>query len=342
MNLRFASILLTGLTSVLTAVMVLGVCVFLLKLPVHVYDAGWLLLTVALSLMISIWMGYRFIQPVRRRLYEIEEMAALMAAGRLHYRVATLGTGDDEIEQLAVQFNQMANQIENQVRMLQALAEENQRLAGDAQRAAALDERQRLARELHDSVSQQLFAIAMLSAAAERHAAARSPALSGTLAQLQGLAEAAQREMRGLLLHLRPVELAGRALAEAARAFLDGIEERHQLQTSLQFEVNIELGPAIEEQLFRVLQEAVANVLKHAQATQVQVLLAVEDGNVVLTITDNGIGIDTTVEAGHDSYGLHSMQERTQAVGGHFEIWRRNQGTAVRVQVPIFPEEGQG
>lgn len=339
MNLRRASILITGLTSVCSSIVVMFVAEFVLRIPLRPNDIGWLLLTVVVLLVASVWMGYQFIQPIRRRLYAIEETAALMAAGRLHHRVATLGTGEDEIEQLAIQFNQMGNQIENQVRMLQALAEENQKLAADAQRAAALDERQRLSRELHDSVSQQLFAISMLSATAKRYADEASPDLDGTLTQLEELAGAAQREMRALLLHLRPVELAGRALADATQAFLEGITERHQLETSLQFDIDVELGDAIEEQVFRILQEAVANVLKHADASSVQVHVARREQSVMLTVMDDGIGIEISAEGVRDSYGLRFMRERAEALGGTFDVWRRNQGTAVRVQIPVFEGE---
>jgi NarL family two-component system sensor histidine kinase LiaS len=244
-----------------------------------------------------------------------------------------MGNGD-EIDQLGHQFNEMGEKLQAQVKILQNLAEENKTLAAESERGAVLDERQRLARELHDSVSQQLFALTMLSAAAQRYFTNQSPRLEETLNQMNNLANAAQREMRALLLHLRPVELDGRSLKEACEGFLTAVQERHGFDLSFDYTLSDTLPPVIEQQLFRVLQEAAANVLKHAQATAIKVTVGGDETSVHMTVLDNGIGIENEDHVGENSYGIQSMRERAAALGGTFDVWQRTQGTAVRVAIP--------
>lgn len=285
--------------------------------------------------------GYRLAQAFRRRLFEIEEAAVLMAGGRLHHRVARFGE-NDEIDQVAAEFNRMGEQLEAQVAMLQQLAEENQALTEQVQRTATMEERQRLARELHDSVSQELFALTMLSETALRQLEAGSVKLHENLLQMAELANRAQREMRALLLHLRPVELAGRSFQEATASFLQAVEERHQLACHFSFPIlgsdtlgEIEdLPPGVEEQLFRIVQEAVANVLKHANATALWVNVNVHSASYELTISDNGVGITRAVEGTADHYGILAMRERCARLGGTLEFFSRNPGTTLRVVIP--------
>lgn len=293
----------------------------------------------------ALMMGYRFAQVFRRRLYDIEEAAALMAGGRLHHRVAHAGERD-EIDCLASQFNQMGEKLEQQVTLLQRLAEENRRLAADAERAATMDERQRLARDLHDSVSQQLFALTMMAETALRHAASNSPQLTGTLDTIADLANRAQREMRALLLHLRPVELAGRSLQEAASSFLQAVQERHGLVCTFTCEIDEAMPPLVEENLFRILQEAVANVLKHAEAGEIRVHLQMQAAGYEMSVTDDGVGLpaadvaDLSDEAASaapavaDSYGIVAMRERAESLGGRFTLLPRKHGTIVNVTIP--------
>lgn len=277
--------------------------------------------------------GYRLSQMFRRRLLEIEEAAVLMAGGRLQHRVARFGERD-EIDQVAEEFNRMGEQLEHQVALLQQLAEENRALAHDAERVATLEERQRLARELHDSVSQDLFAIMMLAETAIRRFETGSSKLPATLAQIADLANRGQREMRALLLHLRPVELDGRSFQEAAEGFLRAVEERHDLRASFHFRVEGNLPLTVEEQLFRILQEAVSNVLKHAKATQVGVQVAERTASYELEVYDDGVGLSETSLTASDTYGMKAMRERAARLGGRMEILPRDPGTIVRVIIP--------
>jgi len=304
---------------------------------------------IAASLLIGLWLfaatlAYVIAQSIRRRLYDIEEASVLIASGRLHHRV--LRTQDaDEIGKLARQFNRMGEQLEANVASLQALAEENWRLAGEAERVATLDERQRLARELHDSVSQQLFAIHMLAAAAVRQNEQGLPALESTLVQLGDLAMAAQREMRGLLLQLKPVELEGKSLHAALEQFLFAVADRHGVEVKYEPFLTQELSESVEHELFRIVQEAVANALKHAQASVIQVRFETTDYAVRMQILDDGIGMGDVNIRGNlthttgDGYGLQAMHERAAALGGSCHVYARSQGTGVEVQIPIVSIE---
>lgn len=307
--------------------------------PILWKHAPYLITTASVCLFGALWVAFRVAQSIRRRLYNLEEAASLIAAGRLHHRVDTMGD-TDEIGRLTEQFNQMGDKLERQVRLLQQLADENQALTAEAEQVAALRERQMLARELHDSVSQQLFALSMLSSSAQRQYLAAAPSLAQTIDQLQELSVAAQREMRALLLHLRPVDLEGRDFYEAVSGFLTAVQQRHGLVCSFQADVNTVLSPSMEEQLYRILQEAVANVLKHAEASELDVTMS-QDGQVlILTVMDNGKGIaDTRPVAIVDSYGLRAMEERAVSLGGRLELWRRAKGTTVEVYIPIVERE---
>ncbi|WAH37786.1 sensor histidine kinase [Alicyclobacillus dauci] len=226
----------------------------------HVWDDGhrFVYLLVHLILVgfaivvVGILIGYLQAQTIRRRLYDIEEAAVLMANGRLQHRIARYGERD-EIDSLAAQFNRMGERIEQQVALLQKLAAENLELAQSAERAATIEERQRVSRELHDSVSQQLFSLTLLAAAAGSQYRQGSAKLMETIQHIEELSNQAQREMRALLLHLRPVELDGRSLTDAAPSFLQSVEERHGLAWSFHAEGVKQLPAAVEEQLFRIL-----------------------------------------------------------------------------------------
>jgi two-component system, NarL family, sensor histidine kinase LiaS len=177
----------------------------------------------------------------------------------------------------------------------------------------------------------------MLAATAVRQNEQQSVHLETTLTQLAEIANAAQREMRALLLHLRPLHLEGRSFYEAALDFLRAIEERYHLRCEISVDDNTDLPPSIEDELFRILQEAMANVLKHADATQVKVELREEAKQFIrLSVLDDGIGIDERLtEDKGVSYGLNTMKERAARLGGECRIWRREQGTAVDIRIPI-------
>ncbi|MGD2179062.1 MAG: GAF domain-containing protein, partial [Anaerolineae bacterium] len=196
---------------------------------------------------------------------------------------------------------------ESDVTVLQSLADQtavaidNARLYEQARRLAVVQERQRLARELHDSVTQALYGTTLYAEAATRQLATGQVELvSEHLRELRDTAQEALREMRLLIFELRPSILDSEGLTNALRARLEAVEERAGLEVELHLEEEMVLPTAVEEGLYRIAQEALNNALKHACARRVCVSLDHREGAIVLEIVDDGVGFDpsTAVEGG--------------------------------------------
>lgn len=202
-------------------------------------------------------------------------------------------------------------------------------------------ERQRIARELHDSVSQQLFASMMLlSAINESAGKGLSPALQKQLSKVEEIINNAQTEMRALLLHLRPVELADKSLKEGILQLLQELKPKIPQEVVWELE-EIDLDSGIEDHLFRIVQEAISNTLRHAKASRFEIFLGEVDQVVELKISDDGKGFDVEGPKKVGSYGLTNMQERISSLGGSFKIISlSNQGTVIDIKIPINNKRG--
>ncbi len=243
---------------------------------------------------------------------------------------------------LDAQSDQLNAFDESDLTVLQALADqaavaiENARLYEQAQRLAVVEERQRLARELHDSVTQALYGTTLYAEAAARQLATGDVELvADHLRELRDTAQEALREMRLLIFELRPSILDSEGLVTALRARLEAVEERAGLEVLLQVEGQGTVPPEIEEGLYRIAQEALNNALKHACAGRVSVSLDRGEEMVVLEIVDDGAGFDpsTAVEGG--GLGLDGMIERAAKMGGELTLDSEpGAGTRVRVEVP--------
>ncbi|WP_274309621.1 sensor histidine kinase [Solibacillus daqui] len=226
--------------------------------------------------------------------------------------------------------------IETQRSSLQRLASEKVETNDAIVQERLLAERQRLARELHDSVSQQLFAASMLlSALTEQEANEHS---QKQLAQVEKVVQQAQLEMRALLLHLRPVALRNKSLAEGLEDLIVELQEKVYFNIDYQIE-EITLGKAEEDHLFRIAQEALSNTLRHAKANEVELLFISRDDLAILRIQDNGLGFDNDGDK-TSSYGLRNIAERAVEIGCSYKIVSvPNKGTIVEVKVPLKKEE---
>ncbi|OIJ17306.1 two-component sensor histidine kinase [Anaerobacillus alkalilacustris] len=197
------------------------------------------------------------------------------------------------------------------------------------------EERNRLARELHDSVSQQLFAASMLMSAITE---TKNDTGSGEVRQLKLVEEMihqSQLEMRALLLHLRPVPLKGKSLQEGMKELLGELKQKVPMEISWKIE-DVPLEKGLEDHLFRILQESVSNTLRHSKATSLEVLLINRDDLIILRIVDDGIGFDINEEKA-GSYGLSNMKERAKEIGGTFKVVSiKNKGTRLEVKVPLM------
>jgi PAS domain S-box-containing protein len=231
----------------------------------------------------------------------------------------------------------LAQTIANQA----ATAIENARLYGQARRLATLEERQRLARELHDSVSQVLYGVGLgaRTARALLDRVSIAPELESSLAEpldyILSVAEAGLAEMRALIFELRPDSLEREGLVAALTRQAAAAHVRHRLEVHTEFCREPALSFEAKEALYRISQEALNNVAKHAQARRVELRLVAEDDGITLEVQDDGVGFDPQREyPGH--MGLHSMRERVGKLGGMLQIASSpGEGTRVWVRVPL-------
>jgi PAS domain S-box-containing protein len=200
-----------------------------------------------------------------------------------------------------------------------AVAIENARLYEQAQDVAVLEERQRLARELHDSVSQALYGIS-LGAHTARTMLERDPGqVAGPLDYVLSLAEVALAEMRALIYELRPESLKIEGLVSALAKQAAAVHARHGITISTDLCDEPDLPLKAKQDLYRIAQEALHNTVKHAHASKVDLRLQQAPGALVLEVYDDGIGFDPTGSfPGH--LGLHSMRERVTSLGGMLSI----------------------
>jgi signal transduction histidine kinase len=232
------------------------------------------------------------------------------------------------------QHGKLALAIANQA----AVAIENARLYAQAQEVAALEERHRLARELHDSVAQALYGVTMYAEAAHSLlCAGEQEQAAGHVRAVRETAHTALAEMRLLIFELRPPILEQEGLAAALQARLAAVESRVAgLTASLSVEGEILLPVPIEEALYRLAQESLNNVFKHAGARNVTLTLRQCDGRVLLEVEDDGAGFDRARAARHGGAGLRGMAERAEQIGGHLTVDSvPGQGTRVRVEVEV-------
>ena len=200
-------------------------------------------------------------------------------------------------------------------------------------------ERKRIARDLHDTVSQELFAAHMISSGVSQQALKLDREKMQT--QLQSVAailETAQKDLRVLLLHLRPVELEEKSLIEGIQILLKELEDKSDLKVSLKQKVS-KLPKKIEEHIFRILQELISNTLRHAQASCLDVYLYQTDVELQLKVVDNGIGFQLG-SLDDLSYGLRNIKERVEDMAGTVQLLTApKQGLAVDIRIPLLDKE---
>ena len=225
------------------------------------------------------------------------------------------------------------------------VAVENARLYDQAEQSAQVAERSRLARELHDSVTQSLYSMTLYAEASARLLGAGQPHEAAEhLRELRDTAQEALREMRLLIFELRPSALDKSGLAAALQTRLDAVETRGGMQAELRVEGKEHLSPIVQEELYHIALEALNNALKHSKAHRVQVCLRFEPASTFLEICDDGVGFEPVVARSGGGYGLSGMADRAQKIGGALQIESApGIGTKVRVLVHVeSPENGGG
>jgi signal transduction histidine kinase len=224
-------------------------------------------------------------------------------------------------EQLRANEHKLEQRVRERTRALTRALEENEKLRAQSIQAAAAAERSRLARELHDSVSQAIYGIALGARTMQQLALSQPGRMSEPLNYIVTLADAALAEIRALIFELRPESLEKEGILVALKKQTDALRVRYGLNITVDLcEREPEATLDVKEALYRIALEAMHNTVKHANASQI--VLLVEDqpalDTVHLSLTDNGIGFDPdAVGAGH--LGLKTMQERVAALNGQFE-----------------------
>ena len=219
---------------------------------------------------------------------------------------------------------------------LQDAHQQLQAFTDQAEELAIANERTRLARDLHDSVAQTLYGLTLQAEAASRNLAAGQP--EKTQEHLRAIRQDAQQtlqETRLLIFELRPLILESQGLVAALRARLDTVEARGDLAIHLDLQELPDLQPQVETALYRIAQEALNNIAKHARASELDLRLAQNTDSITLHIADNGIGFDpAAVPAGR--VGLQGMAERVEQIHGRLTIDSApGKGTTIHVEVPL-------
>jgi signal transduction histidine kinase len=224
------------------------------------------------------------------------------------------------------------------------MAVENHRLRLKAEEIATIQERQRLARELHDAVSQSIYSLTLFARSGRDALDAGDQAkLQDSLLQIETNSQIALKEMRLLLYQLRSLALTEGGLVQAIESRFGLVERKLGIQASIRIDESLEFDTEAEQELFRLLTEALNNVLKHAAASQVSVSMLAENDHIALVVSDNGSGFDPA--GAFDGMGLQNIRERVSALGGRMEISSQPElGTRLRVELPrlaVISGEGE-
>ncbi len=254
-----------------------------------------------------------------RRIHRLVSATASMAEGDYSQRIPV--SRRDEVGQLEQQFNTMAQRLESSIAAQKTLTEQNTRL----------QERARLARDLHDSIKQKIFAISMQLGAVRSLFEHRPDAARQHLLEADNLAYDVRQELTSLIQELRPLPFSEKDFSPALRDYTTTWSRQNTIAVELDIAENCaHLPPRLTNALARIIQEALSNVARHSQASQVTLALTAEQGQVTLTIADNGRGFDPAQARGA-GVGLQSMQERLAELGGTMHI-RSSAGAGTQLQ----------
>jgi PAS domain S-box-containing protein len=218
-----------------------------------------------------------------------------------------------------------------------AVAIRNARLHQQAQKLAALEERQRLARDLHDAVSQTLFSASVIAESVPRLWEREPDKVSPKLLQLSRLNRGALAEMRTLLLELRPAALLNSSLGDLVHQLVQAIHGRREIEISLDVTDQQSLPPDVHLALYRIIQEGLNNIIKHAQAATITIYFLSKEGHVEIRISDDGVGFEVQDRAA--GLGLGMMRERAETIGANLDVSSQvGKGTEISVSWNVLPE----
>ncbi len=270
-----------------------------------------------ISTVIGTLFGFIIASSFTKRLDYMEETTLQWGLGDFSKKAEV--QGNDEISTLAVSLNHMADQF-------QELLEKEQVLA-------TMEERNRLARDLHDSVKQQIFAISMNLGAVKTLLKTDLKKATLQVEISSKLAQQALDELTTLINTLRPVQLGDQSLPAALRDYLKVWEKQSGVSVVFRVEGGEKaIAQEAEQSLFRVIQEALSNISRHSRASAASIFLTFGTDQLTLQISDNGIGFDKT--SGKQGLGLHSMEERVKELNGTIKVNTSTSGTTITITIP--------
>jgi two-component system, NarL family, sensor histidine kinase LiaS len=278
-------------------------------------------------------LGNRLARRLSARLTRLSQLSRAYAAGDFAQRHHD--SHPDEIGALGSQLNSMAEQISNQMLELRELADTNAQLLEESKALATLEERNRLARELHDAVKQQLFGLNLNIGAIRQLLKTNPDQAALQLEHANRLAGQALEEMDVVLGQLRPVSLEQKGLLRALADMLQEWSLQSKVKTQMHADGQGRLPAALEQCLYRITQEGLHNVAKHAHAQNVTLELRFRDDSVSLYLSDDGRGFDARGQHLEHTLGLKGMNERASALGGNFSLESNPNGTTLRVELPL-------
>lgn len=243
------------------------------------------------------------------------------------FSVATRDRSKDELGQLSRELNSMAAELEN---LIQARGE-----------LATLETRNRFARDLHDSVKQQVFATSLQIAAARALIERDTHSAESHLSQADDLVRQAQKELNALIQEMRPAALEGKGLATALREYVVRWSDGAEIPADFRVQGERRVPLEVEQALFRVAQESLANVARHSGAGHAEIDLIYTADTLTLRVADDGRGFDPSRNPG-GGFGLQSMRERLVKLGGHVNVESApGKGTRVESFCPLQEKEGE-
>jgi signal transduction histidine kinase/ligand-binding sensor domain-containing protein len=259
--------------------------------------------------------------------------AALLLAGGAFFayrqRIRNIETRSRDLE---MQVDQRTTELQQEIAQRTQIEEV---LRNNEMEKAIAAERSRLARELHDSVTQSLYSLTLFTEAA-RHMAEEdgNETIEQYIGQIGAIGLQALKEMRLLVFELQPAELEKEGLVPALRRRLEAVEGRAGVDARVVVDDFVILPGNIEQEFFRIAQEALNNALKHAAASSVVVYLRRENGSIEMEIVDDGVGFDPQSLPDRGGMGLKNIRERAERLGGAVDI-RSNPGEGTRIKVTI-------
>ncbi|MCA1357249.1 envelope stress sensor histidine kinase LiaS [Streptococcus iniae] len=241
----------------------------------------------------------------------------------------------DETSEMGINLDRLSKRIAH---MTNSLQKKESAYILDSQKIVQ-GERKRIARDLHDTVSQELFASSMiLSGVSMAIDSLDKDKLKEQLLTVESMLQNAQKDLRVLLLHLRPTELANRTLTEGFEMILKELTDKSDIQVVYLKNIK-DLPKYMEDNLFRIAQEFISNTLKHAKASRLEVYMNQSENEVQLKMVDNGVGFDMD-EVRELSYGLKNIEDRVDDLAGSIKlISQKGKGVSMDIRLPLVREE---